>query len=280
MMFGTVLFASLLFVGWPPDPVVSAGDSANWIESILETVNLEREKRQADTGFCPNPMTRYSDSKYPTDCFDILRACAGQHPSSGQYEIKPYGHDSIQVYCDMETDGGGWTVFQRRLDGTIDFYRSWNAYKVGFGNMNTEFWLGNDNIHFISTQGEYELSIDLTNSLGNKYYAKYQNFRVGDELANYILLIGQYSGTTGDSLTTCHLKQFSTYDRDNDQYSSYNQASRYRGAWWLSSSIYTQLNGNYYGYTGASSIYWSLLPGDNDNIIYTEMKMRPMNRKY
>lgn len=64
--------------------------------------------------------------------------------------------------------------------------------------MNTEFWLGNDNIHFISTQGEYELSIDLTNSLGNKYYAKYQNFRVGDELANYILLIGQYSGTTGE----------------------------------------------------------------------------------
>ena len=63
----------------------------------------------------------------------------------------------------MDTDGGGWTVFQRRQDRSVDFYREWNDYKRRFGNLNVEFWLGFDYIHWLlslSPTGN-ELRVDL-----------------------------------------------------------------------------------------------------------------------
>ena len=106
----------------------------------------------------------------------------------------------MQVLCDMITDGGGWTVFQRRLDGSVDFYRDWSSYKKGFGVLNGEFWLGNDNLHRLTAAGNVTLRVDLEDFEGNIRYAEYTTFKVADEADKYRLLIGGYSGTAGDSL--------------------------------------------------------------------------------
>ena len=106
----------------------------------------------------------------------------------------------MQVLCDMITDGGGWTVFQRRLNGSVDFYRDWSSYKKGFGYLNGEFWLGNDNLHRLTAAGNVTLRVDLEDFEGNFAYAEYTTFKVADEADKYRLLIGGYSGTAGDSM--------------------------------------------------------------------------------
>ena len=100
----------------------------------------------------------------------------------------------------MTTDGGGWTVFQRRLDGSVDFYLDWESYKNGFGNLKGEFWLGNDNLHGLTATDDTILRVDLEDFEGNKRYAVYTTFKVADEADKYRLLIGGYSGTAGDSM--------------------------------------------------------------------------------
>ena len=89
-------------------------------------------------------------------------------------------------------------VFQRRKNGGTNFYRTWNSYKVGFGNNNDEFWLGNDKLHAITNQRIYQLRIDLRDKRGSNYYALYNLFRVSNEGDNYRLShLGRFTGTTG-----------------------------------------------------------------------------------
>ena len=100
----------------------------------------------------------------------------------------------------MRTDGGGWTVLQRRQDGSVDFYRGWNDYKSGFGQLTAEFWLGNDKIHRLTAARPSTLRVELEDWNGVRVYAKYGKFYVGNEQAKYRLEVGSYSGTAGDSL--------------------------------------------------------------------------------
>ena len=100
----------------------------------------------------------------------------------------------------MVTDGGGWTVFQRRLDGSVDFFRGWESYKNGFGNLNGEFWLGNDNLHRLTAAGNVTLRVDLEDFEDDIRYAEYTTFKVAEEGDKFRLLIGGYDGTAGDSM--------------------------------------------------------------------------------
>lgn len=192
------------------------------------------------------------------------------------YSVNPDGKGSFNVYCDMHTDGGGWTVFQRRQDGSEDFYRGWNDYKLGFGQLKGEFWLGNENIHRLTSAGRRSLRVDLGDWEGNAAYAKYGEFAIGDEQALYKLEVLEYSGTAGDSLLWHNQKAFSTKDKDNDGIQG-NHATAALGAWWYTNFGYqtSNLNGHYFGnQLNSSGVRWYHYRRDL-SLKFTEMKLRP-----
>ena len=113
---------------------------------------------------------------------------------SGVYEINPDDGVPFDVYCDQKTAGGGWTVIQKRLDGSVDFYLGWADYKGGFGNLNGEFWLGLDNMHRLTKEGRNIIRVELQDTEGKTAYAEYDMFVVASESAKYELSLGNYSG--------------------------------------------------------------------------------------
>ena len=113
---------------------------------------------------------------------------------SGVYTIDPDGSGDFDVFCDQTTAGGGWTVFQKRMDGSVDFYRGWNEYKRGSGNLNGEFWLGLDKIRRLTNSGRFKLRVDLVGTVGEIAYAEYDMFAVTSERTKYQLSLGTYSG--------------------------------------------------------------------------------------
>ena len=110
------------------------------------------------------------------------------------YKIDPDGSGEFEVYCDQKTAGGGWTVFQKRLDGSVDFYRGWDDYKRGFGNLSGEFWLGLDKIHRLTISSSNKLRVDLEDTDGTTAFAEYSSFAVTGESVKYQLSLGSYSG--------------------------------------------------------------------------------------
>ncbi|VDI61479.1 Hypothetical predicted protein [Mytilus galloprovincialis] len=128
--------------------------------------------------------------KRPTDCGELDKSTC----KSGIYKIFPDKTSGFKVFCEMKKHGGGWTVFQRRMNGKIQFYRDWDSYKQGFGNQNQEFWLGNDHLHQITSQGKYKMRIDMEDFENNRKYALYEKFSVGSESSGYILDVSGYSG--------------------------------------------------------------------------------------
>ena len=112
------------------------------------------------------------------------------------YTIKLDNLPAFDVFCDQTTAGGGWTVFQKRLNGSVDFYRYWNDYKHGFGDLESEFWLGLDKIHRLTSDNNSMLRVDLEDFEGNTAYAEYNMFGVMSEKDKYKLILGSYSGRT------------------------------------------------------------------------------------
>ena len=151
-------------------------------------------------------------------CKKLLEA---GHDVSGIYTIFPAGfNDGLQVYCDSDTDGGGWIVIQRRQDGSVDFDRSWNDYRVGFGNLSGEFWLGNYILRILTASTDpWQLQIDIMDWQNKTATAGYGFFWISGD--NYQLHVDSYNAnsTAYDSLTYHNNMQFTTKDKDNDKWS-------------------------------------------------------------
>uniref|UniRef100_A0A182YTZ0 Fibrinogen C-terminal domain-containing protein n=1 Tax=Biomphalaria glabrata TaxID=6526 RepID=A0A182YTZ0_BIOGL len=180
----------------------------------------------------------------------------------------------LKVMCDTKTDGGGWIIFQRRINGKVDFYRGWKEYRDGFGDYNIgEFYLGNENIFKLTSTGQYDLRIDLEFN-STKYFALYNNFKVLSETEKYKLKIGTYSGNAGDELSVHNNFYFSTFDRDNDVHSDVNCADYSSGAWWYESCNNSNLNGQWGSTVYDQGMNWPHLTDYTNSVSFSEMKIR------
>ncbi|KAH9508934.1 Fibrinogen-like protein 1, partial [Bulinus truncatus] len=215
----------------------------------------------------------------PRDCHDIYTA---GYRVSAVYEIWPEKSRSmVSVYCQM-INNTGYTVIQRRIDGTINFNRRWSEYKHGFGNPYGEMWVGNDLIHHLTQQRSYTLRLDMWTWEGRTYYAEYNRFFVESEQDNYKLLVGEYSGDAGDSLVYHDKMAFSTEDVDNDLHERHCAAEN-KGGWWYNSCFYSQLNGIYHTawYSQGQSHYadgiawYTLKDSEFYSLKKVEMKLKP-----
>ncbi|KAG6927287.1 ficolin 1 [Chelydra serpentina] len=214
--------------------------------------------------------------KGPGNCKELL---ARGSTLSGWYTVYSSDCTAVTVLCDMATDGGGWTVFQRRVDGSVDFFHDWDSYKRGFGNQQREFWLGNDNIHLLTSHGNNELRVDLMDFEAEKYFAKYQSFQMLGESENYKMILGDFlNGTAGDALTCHRNMMFSTKDRNNGL-KSVNHAESYEGGWWFSDCLQSNLNGRHLPGEHDNprhGVFWSTGKGDRYSLKFSEIKFRPV----
>ena len=187
---------------------------------------------------------------------------------NGVYQTDPDGQGSFPVFCDMTTDGGGWTVFQRRKNYLVSFDRGWQDYETGFGNLAGEFWLGLDKIHRLAKRQMTSLRVDLEYLNRNKKHAVYSSFSVANESDFYRLAVSGYSGTAGDAMASgtkqyrADNMQFSTPDKDNDIRPKGNCAKQRQGGWWFGWCTLSTLN--------AKKTWWM----SRQDFRNTEMKLK------
>ncbi|KAL7845149.1 hypothetical protein AOLI_G00233410 [Acnodon oligacanthus] len=224
----------------------------------------------------------FSQLLSPTDCSDVY---ANGQTLSGVYSIYPAGDTPVQVYCDMgcngQTEDAKWTVIQRRMDGSVNFYRPWEQYKNGFGNKYGEYWLGLENLYQLMRKRKYELKVDLQDFEGVKVYAQYSTFTVESETDGYKLHVdGFINGGAGDSLATSNGQKFSTFDKDQDSTKDQNCAKSYLGAFWYNGCHYANPNGIYlWGKDGtlfAIGNVWYHWKGYDYGLKSISMKIRPV----
>ncbi|XP_058971926.2 angiopoietin-related protein 7-like isoform X2 [Pocillopora verrucosa] len=216
------------------------------------------------------------------------RNCAELYKSgrriSGVYTIDPDGSGAFNVYCDQTTANGGWTVIQKRMDGSVDFNRTWNEYKHGFGNLVGEFWLGLDKINRLTrNKTKNKLRVDLGVTTGKTVHPEYDWFGIGNETAKYRLYIGNITNATvsSDSLGPHRNLVFGTWDREH-----VDCAQRSGRGWWygngIKCAVFSNLNGIYPRCERKTSadIHWAELDrtsAEGSAPSSTEMKIRPVD---
>ncbi|XP_068520027.1 tenascin-X isoform X36 [Anas acuta] len=239
-----------------------------WVQ--LQSQGLEPAPVPLEATFDTPPLLH----PYPRDC--VEEQLNGPRPS--REALIFLGGDRqrpLRVFCDMETDGGGWLVFQRRMNGATDFWRGWEEYAHGFGNVSQEFWLGNEALHALTAAGPTELRVDLRTPL-DAAFAHYRDFAVAGPEEHYRLHLGAYSGTAGDAMSYHAGSPFSTRDRDPRRRPR-PCAVAYTGAWWYRNCHYANLNGRYGTPYDHQGINWFPWKGFEFSIPFTEMKLRPQH---
>ncbi|XP_059154487.1 fibroleukin-like [Physella acuta] len=186
------------------------------------------------------------------------------------------GVDVSRTLCDNKTDGGGWIIIQRRIKGDLNFTRTWNDYKNGFGSTSGDFWIGNDVISRLTDSGYNELRFDMKYK-GNDFYAVYRGFKVENEAAKYKMSYTSFTGgNVVDNFSYNKGQKFTTIDSDNDMWSGENCAVHNRGGWWYFDCHFVNVNGEWASRVHAKGINWHTITGWSDSLDFVEMKLRRM----
>ncbi|XP_049529649.1 microfibril-associated glycoprotein 4-like [Anopheles darlingi] len=240
--------------------------------SELNNHNLKK----ANTTLCKldRNLERVQEFQYnsrPSSCKNDSLSVSGTYMIRVKSDSEPF-----KVYCEQKAFGGGWIVFQHRFDGSLDFYRGWNEFRDGFGDLNKEFWLGLEKVRQITRGRKHELIVELKHFEGTYTYARYDSFEIGSESDRYKLkVLGSYSGTAGDAMSYSMGRKFSTKDRDNDV-NVRNCAKNHEGAWWHKSCTHANLNGRYYNAIDLKSMFWYYLNNDWQGLSYSRMMIREL----
>uniref|UniRef100_A0A2K5CVF2 Angiopoietin like 6 n=1 Tax=Aotus nancymaae TaxID=37293 RepID=A0A2K5CVF2_AOTNA len=210
---------------------------------------------------------------------DCAEARQAGHEQSGVYELR-VGRHVVSVWCEQQLEGGGWTVIQRRQDGSVNFFTTWQHYKVGFGQPDGEYWLGLEPVYQLTSREDHELLVLLEDWGGRRARAHYDGFSLEPESDHYRLRLGQYHGDAGDSLSWHNDKPFSTVDRDRDSYSG-NCALYQRGGWWYHACAHSNLNGvwhhgGHYRSRYQDGVYWAEFHGGAYSLRKAAMLIRPL----
>ncbi|XP_008926963.1 angiopoietin-related protein 7 [Manacus vitellinus] len=280
---------------------LSKKQEGDWVNVVMQVMELEGSTKQMESRLI-DAESKYSEMNNQIDIMQLQAAqtvtqtsadavydCSSLYQRnyriSGVYKLPPdefLGIPDLEVFCDMETDGGGWTIIQRRKVGLTSFNRDWKQYKEGFGNIRGDFWLGNENIYRLSRRPTV-LRVELEDWEGNTRYAQYQQFTLSNEINSYRLFVGNYSGNTGrDSLRYHNNTAFSTKDKDNDK--CVDDCAQFRkGGYWYNCCTDSNLNGVYYRKgehtKNMDGITWYGWHGSTYSLKRVEMKIRPEDFK-
>ena len=169
---------------------------------------------------------------------------------------------TVNVYCNMTTDNGGWIVIQRnRINSQLSFNKNWREYEEGFGDLNKDFWAGLELMHILTQRDQWEMRVDYQKNDKSWSYLHYNQFSVGSASEEYPLTVGGFTGVGYNQFASHNGMKFTTLDNDNDNWDS-NCAVSHKDGWWFYACDSIDINRK--------------LPNPNyPSIIFTEMKIRP-----
>ena len=234
------------------------------IQLVILTLSLLLVNAQDDHQYCTNLIKDFKNN-CTTAMVTINNCCDHKlFLASGVFKVQKGSFDnSVNVYCDMITDGGGWTVIQRnKKDSKVDFNNNWIYYEKGFGDLNTEFWYGLEEMHCLTQRGQWEMRVDYQKNDKTWSYLHYNQFSVGSASEKYPLTVGGFTGVGTDWFTNHPLNgmKFSTPDNDNDK-SGGNCAASHKNGWWFNACVNININ--------------QQPPDVAGNVLFSEMKIRP-----
>ncbi|XP_066529778.1 angiopoietin-related protein 6 [Hoplias malabaricus] len=227
------------------------------------------------------PFISFPVTKTPGPWRDCQHVLDSGESTSGIYLLRPrQSNRLLQAWCEHGRAHGGWTVIQRRQDGSVNFFRNWEQYKQGFGNLDGEYWLGLEHLYWLTSQASYKLQVVMEDWQGRQVFAEYDEFRVEPESDSYRLRLGSYRGNAGDSLSWHSNKAFTTLDRDKDAYAG-NCAHYQKGGWWYHMCAHSNLNGVWYrgGHYRSryqDGVYWAEFHGGSYSLKKVAMMIRPI----